>query len=74
MNCLLRVVAPAAALALLLSPSFVPTASAAPQLGQSAGFAEAFQPDFLSRDMDLIVETLELEDWQRTILQSLLDD
>ncbi|MBU3729563.1 MAG: hypothetical protein FGM37_10015 [Phycisphaerales bacterium] len=74
MNCLLRVVAPAAALALLLSPALVRPANAAPQLGQSAGFTEAFQPDFLARDMDLIVETLELEEWQRTILQSLLDD
>ena len=50
------------------------TAVASPQLGQSAGFTEAFQADFLARDMDLIVETLELEEWQRTILESLLND
>lgn len=50
------------------------SAVAAPQLGKSAGFAEAFQPDFLARDMDLIVEVLELEDWQRTIVESLLAD
>jgi hypothetical protein len=74
MNRLLRLVAPIAALTILSSPSLVCSAGAAPQLGQSAGFTEAFQPDFLARDMDLIVDTLELEDWQRTILESLLAD
>ena len=74
MNRFLRLFAPVVALAVLSSPSLCRTAHAAPQLGQSAGFTEAFQPDFLARDMDLIVETLELEDWQRTILESLLAD
>ena len=74
MNRLLRFVAPIAALTILSAPSLVRAAGAAPQLGQSAGFTEAFQPDFLARDMDLIVDTLELEDWQRTILESLLAD
>lgn len=74
MNRLLRLVAPVVALAVVSPDSLQPAAHAAPQLGQSAGFTEAFQPDFLARDMDLIVETLELEDWQRTILESLLAD
>jgi hypothetical protein len=74
MNRLLRLVAPVVALAVVSPDSLQPAANAAPQLGQSAGFTEAFQPDFLARDMDLIVETLELEDWQRTILESLLAD
>ena len=74
MNRLSRLVPPVVALTAFVLPSLAPTASAAPQLGQSAGFTEAFQPDFLARDMDLIVETLELEDWQRTILESLLAD
>ncbi len=74
MNRILRLVAPVVALAVVAPQSLHPSANAAPQLGQSAGFTEAFQADFLARDMDLIVETLELEDWQRTILESLLAD
>ena len=74
MNRSLSLFAPVVALAALCPPLLCRPAEAAPQLGQSAGFTEAFQPDFLARDMDLIVETLELEDWQRTILESLLDD
>ena len=67
-------IAPTLALVTALSAPLLPAANAAPQLGQSAGFTEAFQPDFSDRDMDLIVETLELEDWQRTIVESLLAD
>lgn len=67
-------IAPVVALAAASTSSLLPSAQAAPQLGQSAGFTEAFQADFLARDMELIVETLELEDWQRTILESLLSD
>ena len=74
MNRLLRLVAPVVALAVLSPSPLVRPAIAASQLGQSAGFTEAFQPDFLARDMDLIVDTLELEDWQRTIVESLLAD
>jgi hypothetical protein len=74
MNRIIRLALPTLAIALLPSLSIGQPASAAPQLGQSAGFTEAFQADFLARDMDLIVETLELEEWQRTILESLLAD
>ena len=49
-----------------------PMASA--QFGGKAGFSEAFKPDLLPRDMTMIVETLKLEDWQRPIVQSLLQD
>ena len=48
------------------------TASA--QFGGKAGFSEAFRPDILPRDMVLIVETLKLEDWQRPIVESLIED
>jgi hypothetical protein len=74
MNRLFRLALPTLAIALVPSLSMGHSAGAAPQLGQSAGFTEAFQADFLARDMDLIVETLELEEWQRTILESLLAD
>lgn len=74
MNRLSCIAAPLVALATIAANPSGPHALGAPQLGQSAGFTEAFQPDFLARDMSLIVETLELEDWQRTILESLLAD
>ncbi len=44
------------------------------QFGGKAGFGEAFRPDVLPRDMVLVVETLKLEEWQRPIVESLIDD
>ena len=44
------------------------------QFGGKAGFSEALKPDLLPRDMTMIVETLKLEEWQRPIVQSLLED
>lgn len=58
---------------LLVAPSWVAPAANA-QFGGQAGFAEAFRPDFLARDMNLFVETLQVEDWQRPILETLLED
>jgi len=48
--------------------------SASAQFGGKAGFSEAFRPDILPRDMVLIIETLKLEDWQRPIVESLIED
>ena len=61
-----------AAMALAL-PMLV-TAPAKAQFGGAAGFADAFRPDFLDRDMPLFVEHLRLEDWQRPIVEMLLLD
>ncbi|MBC24372.1 MAG: hypothetical protein CMJ32_10720 [Phycisphaerae bacterium] len=44
------------------------------QFGGQAGFADAFQPTFLRRDAQLINDVLKLEQWQRHILESLLED
>ena len=52
--------------------ALLPMASA--QFGGKAGFTEAFKPDILPRDMTLIMETLKLEDWQRPIVESLMED
>ena len=49
-----------------------PFASA--QFGGKAGFGEALKPDIHPRDMTLIIEILKLEDWQRPIVESLLED
>ena len=57
---------------LLLFAPIAPVAMA--QFGGRAGFSEALKPDLLPRDMTMIVETLKLEEWQRPIVQSLLED
>lgn len=51
-----------------------PCSTAHAQLGANAGFVEAFQPDFLSRDMVVFADVLELDDSQQAVLESLLTD
>jgi len=51
-----------------------PCSVAHAQLGANAGFVEAFQPDFLSRDMVVFADVLELDDSQQAVLESLLND
>ena len=41
------------------------------QLGLQAGFVEAFQPDFMNRDITLFIDFLVLEDWQVPTVESL---
>ena len=52
-------------------------ATAAPahaQFGGRAGFAEAFVPDILQRDLPLMTASLQLEEWQRPVVEALLQD
>ena len=58
-----------AALAVTLSSS-----PALGQFGDQAGFTEVFKPDFYRRDMQLYSDYLQLEEWQRPIIEILLDD
>ncbi len=44
------------------------------QFGGKSGFAEAFKPDYLNRDMVIFTDMLGLEDWQQPIFESLLQD
>ena len=60
--------------AVLTLSLFILAPMASAQFGGKAGFSEAFKPDLLPRDMTMIVETWKLEDWQRPIVQSLLQD
>ena len=60
--------------AVLTLSLFILAPMASAQFGGKAGFSQAFKPDLLPRDMTMIVETLKLEDWQRPIVQSLLQD
>ncbi len=50
------------------------TAPALGQFGDQAGFTEVFKPDFYRRDMQLYSDYLQLEEWQRPIIEILLDD
>lgn len=49
-----------------------PIASA--QYGLKTPLTESLQPDVLPRDATLIADTLKLEDWQRPILENLIED
>lgn len=44
------------------------------QFGGDAGLANAFRQDFYRRDLLIFNEVLDLEDWQRPIIEVLLDD
>jgi len=78
----LRAVTGAAACRLLASLTLVATlggaaaltSDARAQFGAQSSFAEAFQPDFLPRDMTTFNDYLSLEDWQRPIVEMLLED
>ena len=64
------------ALSMLLGLTFLATAAkpASAQFGDQAGFTEVFRPDFYRRDMQLYADYLRLEEWQRPIVEILLDD
>lgn len=47
---------------------------ASAQFGGEAGFRAAFMPDYLSRDINLFTEYLVLEEWQKPIVEVLLED
>lgn len=66
----LRPVALLMATAALLWP--VPKATA--QIGELAGFGEAMQREYLSRDLVIFAEGLQLDQAQRDILENLFDD
>ncbi|MFM7259198.1 MAG: hypothetical protein ACKO3W_01215 [bacterium] len=44
------------------------------QFGGRGGMAQMFMPEYLSRDLPVFVDSLQLEEWQRPILEALLDD
>jgi hypothetical protein len=52
----------------------VATPHAGAQTGRRAMFTEAFRPDIMQRDIALLVSSLQLEEWQRPIMEALLED
>lgn len=57
----------AVAVALIVPPALA-------QFGGDAGLANAFRQDFYRRDLTIFNQVLQLEDWQRPIIEVLLDD
>jgi len=57
-----------------LGGAMAATAAAPAQFGLSGGIGEAFRPSFTSRDVQLAVEMLQLDDAQKFILETLYDD
>ncbi len=58
----------AAGVALSLAPA------AHAQFGGGVGMRNLFIPEFLGRDLPVFVDSLQLEEWQRPILETLLDE
>jgi len=52
----------------------VTTSPASAQFGGRGGFAQAFQPDIMQRDVTLMTSSLGLEEWQRPVVEALLQD
>mgnify|MGYP000080999042 CR=1 FL=1 len=63
-----------ASLAIAATLSCAVASPAAAQFGGKSGFAEAFKPDFLNRDMSIFADMLGLEEWQRPIFEVLLQE
>ncbi|MDA0803229.1 MAG: hypothetical protein O2819_05675 [Planctomycetota bacterium] len=74
MKTVIRSISRAMALTLVASLAPLLTSSANAQFGGEAGFRKAFQPDYLARDAELLNEILALEEWQKPIVEVLLDD
>jgi len=59
--------------AALLAGAFC-TAPSVAQFGGDAGLADAFRQDYYRRDLVIFNDVLDLEDWQRPIVEVLLED
>ncbi|MFM1867906.1 MAG: hypothetical protein RL591_1314 [Planctomycetota bacterium] len=66
--------APIAAAVLVAGATLSATPSAEAQFGGRGGVAQLFVPEYLGRDLPIFVDTLQLEEWQRPILEALLED
>lgn len=67
-----RLARPLAALAIAAALCAVRPADA--QSGRRMLFAEAFRPDIMQRDLSLMAQQLQLEEWQRPVVETLIND
>jgi hypothetical protein len=67
-----RLARPLAVLAIAASLSAARPADA--QAGRRMLFAEAFRPDIMQRDLSLMAQQLQLEEWQRPVVEALIGD
>ncbi len=59
---------------LVLAAPLLLASPASAQFGGRGAISEAARPDVLPRDATLIMDTLKLEEWQRPIVESLIED
>jgi hypothetical protein len=67
-----RIARPIAMLA--IATALVAARPAEAQAGRRMLFAEAFRPDIMQRDLSLMVQQLQLEEWQRPVVEALISD
>lgn len=67
-----RVARPLASLAIAAALCAARPAEA--QAGRRMLFAEAFRPDIMQRDLSLMAQQLQLEEWQRPVVEALIGD
>lgn len=58
----------------LVTAAAVTATPASAQFGGRASFGAAFQPDIMQRDVTLMTSSLALEEWQRPVMEALIQD
>ncbi|MFM8873994.1 MAG: hypothetical protein ACKOJI_11720 [Phycisphaerales bacterium] len=69
-----RLARPLAALAVAAAAALGTARPAEAQAGRRMLFAEAFRPDIMQRDLSLMAQQLQLEEWQRPVIEALIND
>ena len=69
-----KIARPVIALMVALVAVMAPAGAAQAQSSRRMLFAEAFRPDILGRDLSLMVQRLQLEEWQRPVVEALIND
>jgi hypothetical protein len=69
-----RFARPLAVLAVAAASALGAARPAEAQAGRRMLFAEAFRPDIMQRDLSLMAQQLQLEEWQRPVIEALIND
>jgi hypothetical protein len=69
-----RFARPLAVLAVAAASALGAARPAEAQAGRRMLFAEAFRPDIMQRDLSLMAQQLLLEEWQRPVIEALIND
>jgi uncharacterized protein (DUF4415 family) len=69
-----RLARPLAVIAVAAAAALSAARPADAQSGRRMLFAEAFRPDIMQRDLSLMAQQLQLEEWQRPVVETLIND